>query len=738
MAEVISKTEACVQGGLPPCTCRCPLNFNPRVFIDKLRKGGFDAAYREYANQVLFPGIVSRICGQDCLDVCPEKTDMLRLERACVMHASRKEPVSYNLPPRKGTVAIVGAGLCGLACAHKLATRKYEVTVFERGRGVGGGLRETLGGAVVEEEFGLQFKHTRYKLELDREVASLDELKGFDVVFVATGSGGRDFGLRETWDSTSMASAREGVFLGGKLTGASDMSALMQGMIAAASIEKYLKVKSMTGQPETFLRTECGIPSPPPKNGPPVTPAQGEDYSREEAVAEATRCRRCDCTLCRDGCEFLKTMNLLPRKVESDAKMAAAAQKGLLERVGTRMIVSCSVCGHCGAVCPKDINVEDILIEAKKQLFRDGYFAPALHDFYLRDMDRATGEAYVAKAAPGFQTSRYMFFPGCQMTASGTEHVERGYAYMREKHPDTALMMGCCGVPALWAGDDRRLHAVLDRLAADWQSLGRPKLITACSTCAKTFCTYFPDFEWMSLYEFIQENGMPSAASTLEGEWAVFDPCSSRDFPEMQESVRRLTGSLGASLAELPDARHEALCCGMGGHIYPANPIIFQKMLATAVGQSGLPYIAYCTNCRNLFLKAGKSCMHVLDAVFGVKPLAKPFHISELRKNRLALKKRLLKDVWGEDLDIMEKEYAVRLSISEEIYDKMERLHISEEDVYDVVEHCEQDNETVLDTETGILTGHLRIGIITYWVQYRKAASGIEVVNVYCHRVRVS
>jgi hypothetical protein len=176
----------------------------------------------------------------------------------------------------------------------------------------------------------------------------------------------------------------------------------------------------------------------------------------------------------------------------------------------------------------------------------------------------------------------------------------------------------------------------------------------------------------------------------------------------------------------------------MGGHIYPANQHVFQEMLSAAIGQSEVPYIAYCTNCRSLFLRAGKSCMHILDAVFGVTPLEKPFHVSELRKNRLSLKGRLLHRIWGENFDAMTKQYAVKLTISEEIYDKMDRLHVSEEDVYDVVEYCERNNETALDPETGILTGHLRIGIITYWVQYKKKPDEIEIVNVYCHRIMVS
>jgi Fe-S oxidoreductase len=740
--EIISITAECVQGDLPPCTCACPVNFNSRAFFDKLKKGNFDGAYREYANQVLFPEVVSRICGEACRDVCPEEIEMIRLERASILHTTKRDPISYNLPVRPGTVAVIGAGLAGLACAYKLAMRRYSVTVFDRADHIGGSLEQALDRSIFEAEFALQFKYLKYSLVLNHEISDLDELKEFDVIFIATGAGGEGFGMLAGWDKTSTATSREGIFLGGRVAGGSDMNALMAGIIAGASIDKYLKVKSMTGQPETFLRTDCRIPTPLPKNGPPVVSAEGGDYTKEEAVREASRCQKCDCALCRDSCSFLQHMDLMPRKAERDAKMAATAQKGLFERAGTRMIVSCAVCGQCGAVCPKEINLETILITSKRQLFEDGYFASSLHDFYLRDMDRALTEAYVAKTAPGYGRATYAFFPGCQMTASGTEHVEKAYAYMREKCPDTALMMGCCGVPALWAGNHGLLERVLSRFRTDWERLGKPTVVTACPTCAKTFDAYLSDVDWISLYEFMGEKGVmpigPESGGAGKGQWGIFDPCSSRDFPAMQESVRDVANALGMELTELPWSGHKTLCCGMGGHIHPSNPAIFEKMLAAAVGQSDVPYIAYCTNCRNLFVGAGKKCIHILDAVLGTRPLEKPFHIAELRKNRLALKKRLLENVWGEHSDIMEKKYTVTPTIPEDVYEKMDRLHVSEEDVYDVVEHCEQSNETVFDPETGLLTGHLQIGIITCWVQYRKESDRVNVVNIYCHRIKVS
>ncbi len=111
----LSYTGTCLQGGPPPCACACPLNFNPRVFLSKLRKGKLNGAYREYANQVIFPAIVSEICGQDCRTACPDRISLLKLERACVSYADKKDPIQFSLPDREGSVAIIGGGLSGLA-----------------------------------------------------------------------------------------------------------------------------------------------------------------------------------------------------------------------------------------------------------------------------------------------------------------------------------------------------------------------------------------------------------------------------------------------------------------------------------------------------------------------------------------------------------------------------------------------------------------------------------------------
>jgi hypothetical protein len=374
-------------------------------------------------------------------------------------------------------------------------------------------------------------------------------------------------------------------------------------------------------------------------------------------------------------------------------------------------------------------------------LFESKKYPEALHDYYMRDMADAMGPNYLARTAPGYETAGYLLFPGCQVTESGAGYVKEAYAYLRGIRPDAAVILGCCGVPALWAGDAALLAKTVDRIRSDWHRLGRPVAVVMCATCMKTFKAHLPEMTCLSLYEFMAENGAPQMPAAAESDWVVFDPCASRSFPAMQEAVRRLAKMRGARLTELRDAGDAARCCGMGGHIYPANRSLALNMLKHAVHLSDKPYIAYCTNCRNLFLNAGKPCKHILDDVFGLEPLAKTFSISQLKENRKILKKDLLKDIWGEAAMNDREEKKISLSIADAVMQKMNSLLISEEDVASVIRNCEQTGNKLVREDSGTFLAYRQIGIITYWVEFQPEI-GLEedvykVLNVYSHRLMI-
>ena len=62
---------------------------------------------------------------------------------------------------------------------------------------------------------------------------------------------------------------------------------------------------------------------------------------------------------------------------------------------------------------------------------------------------------------------------------------------------------------------------------------------------------------------------------------------------------------------------------------------------------------------------------------------------------------------------------------------------ILETDMETVVTHCEEKKKKIYDPESGHFTGHLKIGNATFWVEYKPAEEGFELVNGYSHRMSI-
>jgi len=68
---------------------------------------------------------------------------------------------------------------------------------------------------------------------------------------------------------------------------------------------------------------------------------------------------------------------------------------------------------------------------------------------------------------------------------------------------------------------------------------------------------------------------------------------------------------------------------------------------------------------------------------------------------------------------------------------KMDQMLISDEEVRTVIDYCEHNNKKLLHSATGLFTGHLQIGPVTYWVTYAKDGPKIRLCNIYSHRMSI-
>ena len=729
----------CYAGDPAPCAAACPFGVDVVRMVGFAQRDNWRRACSLLREHVLFPGIVSRLCPHPCTTACLRSgldaaVELPRLEQTAVQLGTAP-PRRTAVPRRSQRAAIVGAGLCGLSCAVKLAAGGFSVTVLEQREQLGG----RLSGLLPEADYlpELQRQLGLYSIEL-RCGEQVEEIPaGYDAVLLATGAPEAAFGLQRR--SACCETQRPGVFVAGGAAGpCGDVQPILQGMQAARAMESYMltgtaAVSPPAPRPSTRITAQTmGLT--------PMQPGAWTDDCRASAVAEAKRCALCSCHACQDACDMLQSYRQLPRQ-------AAQAAQGLLKLSGDiklrttrivtdptkRMLSSCSDCGACGAACTEGIDVGRLAMESRRLMHQKGTLPPVFHEFWLRDMHHARGEQVaLVRNAPGTAESQQAFFPGCQLGASNPDYVLRTYAWLLRRNPATGLMLTCCGSPAYWAGDAALQAEIKRGLLQDWQALGRPTLLMACPTCAKRLRQWFPELPQRMLYAELAE-ALPASVPCGGQTVSVFDPCASREDPGAQQDVRTLLRRTGLTLEELPRCGRHAACCGYGGQIYTANPELAQTIAQrrTAMGQR--PYVTYCANCRDIFAGQGKQCSHVLDVVFGLDDgLRSPPSLTRRRQNRAALRAQLLRQFWQEDVEM--EQQAIRLLISDEVTQTLNKRLILEDDVAEVIGFCERTGSKLLQPDTGRWIGHRRLGQQTYWVIYGPEDDGFRVFGAYCHR----
>ncbi|MDR2162884.1 MAG: NAD(P)-binding protein [Clostridiales Family XIII bacterium] len=800
LEDYLPRFEACRRAEPPFCRAKCPFHFDASGFVDKICKGADRAAYMAYRDAVCFPRIVSEICPAPCKDACPldRAIDLPMLERTVTLQAADIPPNAYNIPSREGRVAIVGAGLAGLACALRLATRKYSVEVFEKSDHLGGPEIDGLGPDMREaclRDIEIQFSKENCEFHLNIEAPSTGEFAalGFDRVYDADGEGYE--GVYALARGMSMAIVIDGWFKTGRFDEPKDESGTFA--LLHPLTTKVAQRRGAGGERcELPIPARCATHTKQRDRG--RASQTPDSYAPYDAKDEAARCIRCRCNACDIFCDLIEYTRKTPARIREEVFATTLPGASEVKHLpAKRLMHLCTQCGACLETCPEDIDIGGLILAGRQQMHRYGKAPWAFHDFFLRDMEHADGDtARVALALwrdmPGavppdsgsqgedaeyVSTSvhdagtRYAFFPGCQIGAGAPDLVLNTYGSLRGLDPEIGMLLMCCGAPAEWAGDTERHAEALNLIRAEWGAIGSPTLLTACPACARELREYMPDVVTVSVYEWLAERmpGGVAADSHKRTPWAVFDPCPSRPGDGARAAVRTLARRAGLDIEYLPIQSEVARCCGYGGHPAVADPSFASIVARKRADESGLPYITWCFNCRDAFIKEGKEAKHILELLFGGDEMDSPLPtVSERRRNREYLKmairgkygndmnesdrRPMIKDgarVPAEDCDALESHtggicaaYDFTLDIPDALLRKMDAERILEDDVYAVIDFTRRTGRRILDPETGVHSGYRKIGHMTYWVSYREPGgadgeSALAVTDVYAHRMSI-
>jgi glutamate synthase (NADPH/NADH) small chain len=143
-----AQASRCMDCGIPYCHNGCPVNNIIPDWNHLVYEGDWQNALEVLHSTNNFPEFTGRICPAPCEASCTLNIDdapvtIKSIECAIVDRGWREGWIQPQPPKRKTgkSIAVVGSGPAGMACAQQLARAGHSVTLFEKNDRMGGLLR---------------------------------------------------------------------------------------------------------------------------------------------------------------------------------------------------------------------------------------------------------------------------------------------------------------------------------------------------------------------------------------------------------------------------------------------------------------------------------------------------------------------------------------------------------------------------------------------------------------------
>lgn len=201
--ELREQAARCMNCGIPYCHTGCPVNNQIPDWNDLVYLGDWKEAARNLHSTNNFPEVTGRVCPAPCEAACTLNLEdapvtIKTIECAIVDKAFEEGWVGPEPPTHKTgkTVAIVGSGPAGLACAQQLARAGHDVHMFEKHAKAGGLLRYGIPDFKMEKHLidrrvvqmeaeGVTF---HYGAHVGANVPAEDLLRDYDAIVLTGGA----------------------------------------------------------------------------------------------------------------------------------------------------------------------------------------------------------------------------------------------------------------------------------------------------------------------------------------------------------------------------------------------------------------------------------------------------------------------------------------------------------------------------------------------------------------------
>jgi glutamate synthase (NADPH/NADH) small chain len=204
LTELREQAARCMECGVPFCHSGCPLGNLIPDWNDLVYRDRWDEAIVQLHRTNNFPEFTGRLCPAPCEAACVLEIDegnavSIKQVELSIVNRAWDEGRIVPQPPRLLTgrsVAVVGAGPAGLACAQQLRRAGENVVVYERDEAAGGLVRFGVPMFKIEKQLverrvqqlvgeGVEF---RFGVSVGDDVGADELLEQHDAVVLAVGA----------------------------------------------------------------------------------------------------------------------------------------------------------------------------------------------------------------------------------------------------------------------------------------------------------------------------------------------------------------------------------------------------------------------------------------------------------------------------------------------------------------------------------------------------------------------
>ncbi|MDK2888862.1 MAG: glycolate oxidase iron-sulfur subunit [Thermoanaerobacter sp.] len=344
--------------------------------------------------------------------------------------------------------------------------------------------------------------------------------------------------------------------------------------------------------------------------------------NNEEVRYQVNRCSRCGS--CREVCPVFLQAGSEPWVARARVQLAGAALEGQLpfsRRLG-EIMDACLLCRACVAHCPNGVRVDELVLWARAEAARRKGLSPARKVLLRGVLPSRRKLALISRMAALCQRASILknfrgiklpvfhplpfthlyrpaglkkpsftvaYFVGCM-----TQYVyhQTGQAVLKVLEENNVQVLlagsGCCGMPALAAGDLKTARLLARRNVENFKKLGADFIVTDCATCGEMLRLYgrlLGDEEAGKLAGRVQDITffLVHTGGFHEGKVRVplvvtyHDPCHLKRGQGIYLEPRKiLAGIDGLTLVEMPGSD---ACCGLAGSFGFTHRELSQKIL---------------------------------------------------------------------------------------------------------------------------------------------------------------